>query len=223
MNLKLFHLHNLEKGKRCFVLSNGPSINSCNLSLLKDEVIISINASPLLERKYDIVAKYYCLSDPRFLEDDKKYEIFNNKLEDNPIVVCRDNFREKMFEKTFESFNNFVFLKAIGRDGFSKNLYKGFYFGSSTTHLALQLAYWLGCSNIYILGLDLSYPSSNASYRFYEETITQVYDYQVSVQLHNYVLAKKVFNSDDKNVYICNRHSWASPYLPYCNFEGLFQ
>lgn len=148
MDFRLCKLHNSEKGKRCFILSNGPSINDYNLNFLDREVVISLNAAPLLENKYKFKAKYYCLSDPRFLEKKEKREIFLSKMNDNSIIFCRDNFHETLVNQNIEEPKTIIYLKSLGRDGFSKNLHRGFYFGCSTTHLALQLSYWLGCKDV---------------------------------------------------------------------------
>lgn len=44
-----------------------------------------------------------------------------------------------------------------GKFGFSRNLVWGMHGGWTVIHLSLQLAYWLGASEVYLMGLDWSY------------------------------------------------------------------
>ena len=112
---------------------------------------------------------------------------------------------------SFEGFNP-IYLNSIGRDGFSRNLLNGFYFGATTTMLAVQLAYWIGLREVFILGLDLDYLSSSYS-RFYHEENTQVTDLLVSVQIRNLSLASRVFTEENRSIYLTNMKSWASSYM----------
>lgn len=209
---KMLSISNSRKGEVGYVLANGPSLARENLDILsKRKNIITLNASPLLEDKHGFHSDFYCLTDPRFLEVEEKKEIALKKLRDaNCISVCRDIMSEHL---TFEGVNP-IYLNSIGRDGFSKNLIKGFYFGATTTMLAVQLAYWIGLREVYILGLDLNYLSRSYG-RFYREDKTQVTDLLVSVQVRNLAFAAKCFEDDGRKLYITNKNSWASSYLEY--------
>ena len=48
---KLKSLKDSHKGKRCFIIANGPSINSMDLSVLKNELTIGMNRIYLHEKK----------------------------------------------------------------------------------------------------------------------------------------------------------------------------
>lgn len=220
-NIKLFRMRNSLSGNRVFILGNGPSIKNHNLNLLKGEYTIGVNASPLLEEKYGFQAKYYCLSDPRFLANETKKEIAFKKFNSKCYVFCRDNFKTLISQSNNIYKADFFFLPSRGRDGFSRNLLSGFYFGCSTTYLAIQLAFHLGFKDTYILGLDLNYGFGKYE-RFYFETSPQETDYLCSVQLWNYLLARKSFEAVGRKLWLCNKESWATPYIPYENFNNLF-
>lgn len=72
-------LFDCEKGKRCFILANGPSLCEHNLSLLRNELVIGMNASTLLEKEYNFFQKYYVLSDLRFLEHQSKQKFATDR------------------------------------------------------------------------------------------------------------------------------------------------
>ncbi len=207
---KLLSLYNSKKGQRGYILANGPSLLNEDLHKLNNKSnIITLNASSALEDKYKFHSEYYCLTDPRFLEIEEKRNIAFHKLKDmNSTCLCRDILKDNL---SFEGFNP-IYLNSIGRDGFSRNLLNGFYFGATTTMLAVQLAYWIGLREVFILGLDLDYLSSSYS-RFYHEENTQVTDLLVSVQIRNLSLASRVFTEENRSIYLTNMKSWASSYM----------
>ncbi len=210
-------LVNLEKNKRCFILANGPSINNYDFSKLSKEIVIGMNASTLLTKEYNFHQKYYVLSDARFLQVDTKRPLAIKELNPNTIRVLRKElatYDEPLPNKTF-------YVKSIGRDGFSFNIHKGFYFGCTTTLLAIQLAATLGCSKIYLMGLDLTnYFSDNI--RFYQESKAQEYDLFIGTQIYNIANAYQCLHDRGIELYNCNPNSLISPYLPFANYLELF-
>ncbi|GGZ77670.1 hypothetical protein GCM10007161_06110 [Ignatzschineria indica] len=209
-------LKNKEFGKRCFILANGPSINNLDLSKLKREIVIGMNASPLLEKSNSFKHSYYTISDTRFLtENEDKYDIAVNLVDESVMKV----FRKEIY-KFYPNKRNTHYVQALERDGFSENLKHGYYYGRTTVMLALQLAYYLGCSEIYLLGFDLTYSHKQA--RFYVEKKMQIDDAQASIQIWNIHQAYLFLQSRGIKLYQCNKNSLARNYIPFCNFEDIF-
>lgn len=211
-------LKNKEKGRRAFILANGPSINKENLSLLKNELTIGMNASTLLEEKYDFTTDYYVVSDTRFITHPEKIRFATHMLAPKTTRVFREELKEhddpSLIERT-------SYVKALKRDGFSENLAAGFFFGCTTTMLAIQLAYYLGASEIYLLGCDLRY--SNESPRFYKEESPQLEDSFTSVQIWNIANASTFLASKGKKLINCSERSFLSPHIEYASFDSLFE
>lgn len=203
---------------RCFILANGPSINKLNLSLLRNEVTIGMNASTILEEKYNFVQTYYTLTDSRFLNSEVKRPYATVRLKPQTIRYLRNELKycddQSIPNKTF-------YVKALGRDGFSFDLTKGFYFGCTTTMLALQLAVYLNFKKIYLLGLDLDNYFSD-QIRFYKEQNVQEFDYFISTQIYNISNAFNILKSKNIELYHCNKKSMINPYLPYVSYDSLF-
>jgi hypothetical protein len=212
MNIR--KLHNKNNGTRCFILANGPSVASENLSLLNNEIVIGMNGSPLLESKFSFKTSYYVVTDERFFQDETKKSIAWGTT---GLRVFRDNL--KPFDNPKLSTNT-AYIRSIGRDGFSLNLAKGFYFGCTTTMLALQLAFYIGSNEIFILGLDLTYQKGME--RFYQESKPQEYDDFMGIQIKNIRDAFLTLKTHGVNLHQCSQHSNIRPYLPYIEFKSLF-
>lgn len=216
---KLFNfrgLKNKEQGRRAFVLGNGPSVALEDLTKLQGELVIGMNASTQLEKDHGFVQNYYCISDARFLTHPEKRPWGTSSLSESTVRVLRKDIREHddphLASKTF-------YVPHLKRDGFSENVEVGFYYGCSTTMLALQLAYHLGCSEIYMLGVDLRY--NPESPRFYKEVSPQLEDAFTSVQIWNIANAFNVMAEKNVSLYGCSEKSLLRPYIPYMKFSEI--
>ncbi|MBS7820931.1 DUF115 domain-containing protein [Wohlfahrtiimonas chitiniclastica] len=214
----LSFLKNKELGKKCIILANGPSVKQHQLSKLKnsDHIIIGMNASPLLEQEYDFKHDYYTISDTRFLTDSKEKYSIATKLVDKTVIKV---FRKEI-AKYYPKSPNTYYVPALERDGFSDNMNVGYHYGRTTVMLALQLAYYLGCSEIYLLGFDLTYSSKQS--RFYVEDKLQIDDAQASIQIFNVYQSVVFLKEKGINLYQCNENSLARNYIPFKPFNELF-
>lgn len=209
-------LLNRESNKRAFILGNGPSIRDHDLSRLAGCLTIGLNASPLLEREYNFVSSYYCVSDTRFMADPDKHRMATTMLSRETIRVLRSGI---VTREDAEIARHTVYVTALGRDGFSFDPEKGFYFGSSTAFLALQLAVWLGCSEIVLLGCDFNYSGSMP--RFYSESNPAPEDLLLSVQVRNIANAVRQLSTRNIKVVNCSNTSMLRLFVPSCAFENL--
>lgn len=207
-------LRNRELGRRIFILANGPSVIDEDLSLLKDEVVIGMNASTMLESRFGFSSKYYVLSDARFLRATDKRAWACEKLSPTAHRVVRADLRPED-DPALEA--RTTYIAPLSRDGFSRNLAGGYFYGCTTSMLAIQLAWHLGARDVYILGCDLRYPEENP--RFYSESEPQLEDAFTSVQLSNIVNAASLFERDGRQLVNCSSRSFLRPYLPFERFE----
>lgn len=204
------NLRNREQGRSAFILGNGPSILSEDLSLLSGQVTIGMNASTLLEKKYGFIQSYYCLSDARFIGHEEKRKYATTELSSQTVRVVR---KDLISHDNPELVNKTYYIPHIARDGFSCDLGLGFYYGCTTTMLAVQLAFYLGCVDIYLLGVDLRYPVESP--RFYKETNPQLEDSFTSVQIWNLANASRVMSRLNRRLVNCSENSLLRPYLEY--------
>lgn len=214
---KIETLKNLEIGKRAFILGNGPSVKLHDLAKLKGEVVIGMNASILLEKEYGFSSKYYTISDQRFIERPEKLALSAELAADAKRIIRADlksfdceDYKERSY-----------YIKPLERDGFSRNLAVGFCFGSTTAMLALQLAYYLGVSEVYLLGVDLRYDPNQP--RFYNDENPLPVDSLTSVQVWNIAKAAKLFGEESKKLYSCSSESLLRPYVKFAEFDLIFK
>ena len=145
-NLKSFN--NIHNGERCFIIANGPSLKYIDFSLLKNEFTIGMNRIYLMKEQNGFTPNYLACIDEKS-QINQFHEEFN-KLE----IPCFFNF--KLRNKFSKSLNqNFVLGKFS--QSFAKGISKAYGNGKSVTYTAIQLAFYMGFKEVYIIGKDHSY------------------------------------------------------------------
>jgi len=153
---KLELLKDCHNGERCFVIGSGPSINNMNLKLLKNEITFGHNAFYLIKDKVGFLPTYYVVEDPLPAEDNSN-EI-NALIETQKIVAhdlkyCLNS--EDIIYPFFDRFYNGVESSRFPQ--FSFDCDRRIYWGGTVVYLSIQLAAYMGCKEIYLIGVDLTY------------------------------------------------------------------
>jgi hypothetical protein len=174
-----------------------------------------MNATPLLEADHGFSSQYYTVSDQRFMAHPEKRRMATAAVGD-VVRVLRSEL-ELLDDAALAP--RTCYVRAIGRDGFSVDLAKGFYFGCSTALLAVQLAFHLGCISIALLGCDFRYPPGTP--RFYSEADPCPEDPMISVQVRNMANARAVLAARGVELLNCSPISALRPYVPFAEFEEL--
>lgn len=148
---------NKHKGKRCFILGNGPSLNEMDISLLKNEITIGSNG---IYKNFD---KWGFTTDYLLFEDVVQTELRSNDIPKikGPVKLAAiyNSYAFRKDETTF--FMNVRLSDKFYWDNlapcFSEDFSEIVYLGSTVTYLALQLAYHLGFDEVYLIGVDHDY------------------------------------------------------------------
>ena len=144
------------KNKRCFILATGPSLANKNLSFLKNEFIISLNLCPLTLDLFGIIPEINIVADKlQYQKYEKVFEklTFNKKTLKIIIASACETFLSNLKDE-----RTFFFPKKLQQEipNFSVNPIKeGFARGKTVAFDAIQLAFYLGFKEVYILGMDL--------------------------------------------------------------------
>ncbi len=152
------------KGKRCFIIGNGPSLKLEDLEKLKDEITFACNSIYALFEHTSWRPDYYCVWDEYSCKEMmSKKEDMERFLSD-----CKAFFTSIMCEgfqyRDCQDMENLFFVKAdtkqdlkTGLPLFSEACDKQVYTSGTVAYMMLQLAVYMGFSEIYLLGIDCSY------------------------------------------------------------------
>lgn len=212
---KIRQLKHRERGKDCFIIGNAPSVRNHDLSALRNKLSIGVNASTALEQEFGFHSSYYVVSDARFLKNPEKRAFACDLVKPGTVRVFRAELRAVDDPAWID---NTLYVRALGKNGFSFDLASGYYFGCTTVMLAVQLAAYLDCARIFLLGTELNYPTAQP--RFYREQQVEQPDPFLSVQLWNLYNASLELEKQGKRLFICSRTSCLLPYIDYCDFDG---
>ena len=160
---RLAELKDAHKGKRGFIICNGPSLNSIDLSLLKDEITIGMNNLYLLFKDIAFRPTYYVIEDELVGED--RREDINSKI-NGPL-----KFFPQRLAYCIERGDDVVFLRHNPDGGswhrnmadakmdmrFSQDISEATYSGNTATYTCLQIMFHLGVDEVYLIGADHSY------------------------------------------------------------------
>lgn len=136
--------YNMHKGKRAFIIGNGPSLLKTDPRRLKGEITFGCNNIFLLE---NFTPTYYAAID-RVLTQDRAKEI--NAL---PWVKFFPNL-------VSEWITNGYFLNAIHAEwptNFSTDISEFIEIDFTVTYSLMQIAFYMGCDPVYLIGVDHTY------------------------------------------------------------------
>jgi hypothetical protein len=175
-----------------------------------------MNASPLLDREFGFQSEYYVVSDARFLNHPEKRAYATSMLPHDVTRVLREELRAldagDWLDATY-------YVNVLGKNGFSSDLRRGFYFGCTTAMLAIQLAAHAEASRIVLLGCDFRYPKDQP--RFYKEDNPQDQDPFLSIQIWNIRNAFTELRRRGCEMVICTKSTNLTPYVPYAPLEEI--
>lgn len=186
------------KGERCFIIGTGPSLNKTNLSLIKDEIIFGVN---LLYRGYDtlgIKSTYYCLADHRIMHLYKDIA----KLHEDVFLSCSAWSEFMLNMGKYKPFGNPHLIEKIGTGcSFSYDMSEGCYWGGTVIFdPVLQLAYYMGFDEVYLLGCDTDYSGPQ---QYFDSTQKNSGIPNYSHINNAYTVAKKVYDDNGKVLVNC--------------------
>jgi hypothetical protein len=165
----------VHRGRRCFVIGNGPSLASQDLTPLAGEITFAMNAfwkHPLVDR---IRPTYFCMADPLYFDGSPVSRTFlanaSRLLTDSTIFVPTAA-RTDIEAMNLPPDRTHCFLQqgALGDATITDiDFTHSVPAVQSVSQAAIELALFMGCSPIYLLGLDHDWLSHlGADRHFYE-------------------------------------------------------
>ena len=152
---------NIHEGQQCFIIGTGPSLNKTNLSLLEDKIVMGVNTLYNGLPKFGINCKYYCVSDVVVWKNHYR------KILDLDTVLFlsgeagEDYIAKRTYYSNYRKDRIYVIKRKDDSQyltSISKDITQGAYWGGTVIiDVCLQLAYYMGFKNIYLLGCDCDY------------------------------------------------------------------
>ncbi len=143
------------KGKRCFLIANGPSLNQTPLYLLKDEYTIMFNRAGLIIERLNYIPSFYMIADGlvgRNIKDEIAYYIDHCKN----VFVPDINKGELVKFTEFVPFKDNVLYMYETPKKFSHTLpYMNV--GGTVIVSAFQVLMYLGFDEVIVVGNDMNY------------------------------------------------------------------
>jgi hypothetical protein len=154
-------LRNKHKGRRCFVIGTGPSVGTQDLSPLADEITVTMGAfwkHPVVEQWQPT---YYCVADPLFFDRSEVMKDFFRSLTSRvsasdfivPLSaagVIREQGLLPLEQTYYVAFRDALSDRRARDIDFSQFVPSV----QSVSQLGIMAAMYVGCSPIYLLGLD---------------------------------------------------------------------
>ncbi len=144
-------------GKRCFIVATGPSLAYKDLSFLKNEVTIALNLAIISLDIQNITPTFNIIADKyQYINYKEVYKKLTYQTAIKKIIVASacDTFPGELKDE-----NTYFFPIKLPQENanFSENpLESGFARGKTVAFDAIQLAYYLGFSEVYIIGMDMN-------------------------------------------------------------------
>ncbi|CAM1348064.1 6-hydroxymethylpterin diphosphokinase MptE-like protein [Tenacibaculum insulae] len=217
---KILNLKDKYKGKRCFIVGNGPSLNKLDLGKLKNEYSFAVNGIFYKTKEMGYKPNFYVVEDKAVMNDNTKeindydcdYKFFPSIYK--PKIKNRKNTFFFNMNRSFYNEKSPYFETPR----FSLDCENRVYAGQSVTIDNLQLAYYLGFTEVYLIGMDFSYnipESAKVDGHVIESTEDDVNHFHPDYfgkgktwhdpKLHNvlksYKLSKLMYEFDGRKIY----------------------
>ena len=142
---KLQKFRNVHKGEGCFIIGNGPSINQMDLSLLRNCHTFGLNKIFLLFDRIDLNLRYHVAVNPY---------VIRQSAQQIEALSCPSFLSYRMARKEVRPSKHIYYLMTTGEFAFNEDLEKIIHEGCTVTYVAMQIAYYMGFSNIFLIGVD---------------------------------------------------------------------
>ena len=203
----LIRYKNIHKGEDCFIVGNGPSLNRMNLSGLSQYHVFGLNKIHLIFEKQLLKLSYHVAVNPLVVQQMK------DEL-DRDVFAC-PSFLSYNASRGQSYKNPMVHrLLTSGAWSFYDTILKPICEGFTVTYVAMQLAYYMGFENVFLIGVDHNFKQHgkpNEEQKLKGEDVNHFHpDYFKGQHWHladlegneaSYALAKHQFHAANRNIY----------------------
>lgn len=151
---RLSELRDVHKGRRAFIIGNGPSLKQTDLSRLRDEITFGMNRVYLAFPDWGFSTTYLCVT------NDLVVEQFVDDINALPIpkFIAWRSHRHFPPQLPISQLPTFIYTSYTG-PRFTGDVRRRVWEGATVTNLALQLAYHMGIETAILIGVDHNFAS----------------------------------------------------------------
>ena len=144
-------LYNRHLGRRAVLVANGPSLNQMDLGFLRQEIVIGLNKIYLGLGKFRFYPRYYVAVNRKVIEQSA------NQIKALNCV----KFISKRGEMDVPENSMTYHINTLNPpERFCHDIAVGVHEGWTVTYAALQIIYYLGFKEVFIIGMDHRYAYS---------------------------------------------------------------
>lgn len=144
-SLSLKRYKDIHDGEDCFIIGNGPSLNEIDLNKLNDYTTFGLNKIYLMFDKVNFRPSYHVAVNPLVIEQSfKEFE----------SLSCPTFISYRAGRRVVRKLDHVNFLMTGGHLRFSEDIVREIHEGWTVTFVAMQLAYYMGFKNIFLVGVD---------------------------------------------------------------------
>ena len=151
---RLAALKDIHKGKRAFIIGNGPSLKQTDLGKLRNEITFGMNRIYLAVPDLGFTTSYLCVTHDLVIE-----QFVNDFLAlQVPQFIAWRSHRHYNPQLPINQLPTFVYTTYTG-PRFSTDVRRRVWEGATVTNLALQMAYHMGIEKAILIGVDHNFAS----------------------------------------------------------------
>ena len=151
---RLAALKDIHKGKRAFIIGNGPSLRQMDLSKLRDEFTFGLNRIYLLFPELGFHTTYLVSINDLVIEQFKD-EILAQPM---PKFLAWRSHRHFNAQLPITQLPTFIYTSYTS-PRFSRDVRSRVWEGATVTNVALQLAFHIGFQQVILIGVDHNFAS----------------------------------------------------------------
>ena len=134
----------IHRGQRCVIIGNGPSLKKTDMSLLESEHTFGLNRIYLMFDELGFETTYHVAINKYVVE----------QCVDDFLKLSLPLFALKECRPYLQDRGNVGYLQSVMGSWFSKNPAHGVSVGYTVTYVAMQLAYYMGFTDVVLIGVD---------------------------------------------------------------------
>jgi len=213
------------KGRRAFIVATGPSLRIEDLNYLKHEITLSCNKIFLAFKETEWRPTFYSIIDRLVAEE------LHETIAEIPSIKIFSSVGKSFYSEHRDIYwlNDLPSPIVDGKrqSQFSKDLNIGTYGGYSVVYTLMQIAYYIGISELYLIGLDFKFTKSkdtgmrtaanevilkqatelNHFHSDYRPKNTCWTEPRLDIQYDAFICAKKAFEDNGRKILNASRQS----------------